>query len=188
MAVKSETFMSFVFVVSRLFPVCTKRTVCRMMIPRALKIILSSLRGADLFAAGVMRSTVKQNNHSRSATTAVYWAVDKLLRGAKTYAGRAVLIGTGVMASRNDGAVAVKMMRTAGPPLPPLHNPEWGVLQNLPSCVIGHCFKQKFSKKANDGVVVLDMCAAPGNKSIIAACLLCGDESKEIEFELCRIM
>lgn len=118
------------------------------------------LRGSNLFNAGVLLSNAKQNE-----PVAVYWAVDKLLRGSKRYGGRAVLIASGMAACSSSDMIAhktglaVTVTNTAGPPLPPMSNYTSNfVLQNLPSCVVAHALKDVSG-------VILDMCSAPGGKA-----------------------
>jgi 16S rRNA methyltransferase RsmB/F len=90
------------------------------------------------------------------------------------YGGRAVFLGRGVAeCSRPDffrleAGVAVRMslLDRVGPILPPLPAVPGGMLQNVPSILVGHVLDPQ------PGQTILDMCAAPGGKTLHVASLV----------------
>jgi 16S rRNA methyltransferase RsmB/F len=90
------------------------------------------------------------------------------------YGGRAVFLGRGVAACsrpdffRLEAGVAVRMslLDRVGPILPPLPAVPGGMLQNVPSILVGHVLDP------HPGQTILDMCAAPGGKTLHVASLM----------------
>jgi 16S rRNA methyltransferase RsmB/F len=109
----------------------------------------------------------KDSSGKSSATTTRGLQVDK-------YAGRAVFLGQGVAACsrpdifRLESGVAVRMslLDRVGPILPPLPAVPGGMLQNVPSILVGHVLEPQPHQ------TILDMCAAPGGKTLHVASLV----------------
>ena len=109
----------------------------------------------------------KDSSGKSSATTTRGLQVDK-------YTGRAVFLGRGVAACsrpdifRLEAGVAVRMslLDRVGPVLPPLPAVPGGMLQNLPSILVGHVLEPQSHQ------TILDMCAAPGGKTLHVASLV----------------
>ncbi|XP_071960043.1 tRNA (cytosine(72)-C(5))-methyltransferase NSUN6-like [Antedon mediterranea] len=131
------------------------------------------MRGADIFAAGVMGA---DSSIQRGDLVSVHADLDdKCRRGAtKPYQGAKVFIGNGMaVMSRADvfveakSGVAVQMSEGIYDS-PSLNNvlPNHMFLQNLPSVVVGHVLNPQ------PGDTVLDMCAAPGGKTVHIATLM----------------
>ncbi|VDP14681.1 unnamed protein product [Soboliphyme baturini] len=137
----------------------------------------SVMRGADLYASGIMGSN---RDFRVDEVVSVLMDIDaRCRRGVKRpYEGRCVFLGNGVThQSRRD-------IFKISPPEKPKglgvfmvekvwNNPklyglieDWGFPQNLPSVVCGHVLDPQ------PGETVLDMCAAPGGKSTHLAILM----------------
>ncbi|GAB6020012.1 Putative methyltransferase nsun6 [Chamberlinius hualienensis] len=139
----------------------------------SLKCGLSVLRGASVFAPGVLGAN---KNLKKNDVVAVYCDLDgKCLRGAtKIYTGKKYFLGNGValwnrrelFVSEIANGCAVEMTEPIKS-LPSLNGilPNSLFLQNLPSIVCGHILNPK------PGDLILDMCAAPGGKSTHIAAL-----------------
>lgn len=142
------------------------------------------LRGSDVYAPGIMAANPEVECGD---TVSVFSDVDgKCLRGlVKPFAGRKVFVGNGVsrmarkevFASNNPRGLAVEMTNRL------FHNPSLGsafpdiiLLQNLPSIVCSHVLDPQ------PGEWILDMCAAPGGKTVHIATLL-NNQSKIIALD-----
>ncbi|KAF4517694.1 hypothetical protein B566_EDAN016520 [Ephemera danica] len=132
------------------------------------------LRGAHIFAPGVL-AMPKGTRHGQK--TNIFADIEgKCLQGlSNKYEGRKIFVGKGeIKMTRNElfgtseppKGVAVMVTSTPSgcPSLSPL--PEMGLLQNLPSILTS------VELDARPGQCVLDMCAAPGNKTSHIAALM----------------
>lgn len=161
------------------------------LVPVVKEIIVDSncgaaiLRGADIFAPGVMAAHPGMEGGD---TVSVYADLEgKCRKGlTKHYNGKRVFLGNGIaVLARKDlfcsqehvSGVAVHMTSplfscpSLGGVLPHLL-----FLQNLPSVVVGHVLDPQ------PGEVILDMCAAPGGKTTHVASLM-GDKGVVIAFD-----
>jgi hypothetical protein len=124
---------------------------------------------ADLGVTTMTASTSSDNNDKDTTSNGAGMVKGLLLA---YYTGRTcVFLGLGVAACpratmfNSASGLAVRMSAThrAGPCLPPMSemegNSRYYVLQNLPSITVCHALQPQ----PND--IILDMCAAPGNKS-----------------------
>lgn len=174
------------------WPVSHKVVVCDRLCGEAV------LRGSDIFVRGILCADpgIKTGD-----TVAVYADVRSIptpvsksnigrqnpivIRGmfVEDYAAReCVFLGIGTSACRRSeffsksSGTAVKMSpfqeHRAGPILPPLSDVQLSgkvFLQNLPSILVGHAINPQ------PGDVILDMCAAPGGKTLHLASLVKND-------------
>eukprot|EP00057_Strongylocentrotus_purpuratus_P011426 XP_011665900.1 PREDICTED: LOW QUALITY PROTEIN: putative methyltransferase NSUN6 [Strongylocentrotus purpuratus] len=136
---------------------------------------MAVLRGAEVFAPGVMAAPVAMN---RGDTVAVYSDVKGLCRRGMTtrFEGERLFLGNGrAMMSRHDIMVATSSPSgTAVVMIDPVFDcpslnavlPSKIFLQNLPSIIVGHVLNPQ------PGENVLDMCAAPGGKTTHIATLM----------------
>ncbi|XP_054768066.2 tRNA (cytosine(72)-C(5))-methyltransferase NSUN6-like [Lytechinus pictus] len=134
---------------------------------------MAVLRGAEIFAPGVMAAPVVMN---RGDTVAVYSDVKGLCRRGMTakFEGERLFLGNGkAVLSRHDIFVASSsgtavVMTDPVFDCPSLNSilPSKIFLQNLPSILVGHILNPQPGEK------VLDMCAAPGGKTTHIATLM----------------
>ncbi|XP_066903112.1 tRNA (cytosine(72)-C(5))-methyltransferase NSUN6 isoform X2 [Halyomorpha halys] len=131
------------------------------------------LRGADIFAPGILSIST---NAKVGDKVNVFADLERNCRRGfnKKFTGKSLLIGTGtVKVSRNELFKNNATVRGVGVEvdwnlsgIPKIKLPEdSGLLQNFPSIVCGHMFKNITGN-------VLDMCAAPGNKATHIATIL----------------
>eukprot|EP00035_Acanthoeca_spectabilis_P023139 m.447917 g.447917 ORF g.447917 m.447917 type:complete len:501 (+) comp19578_c0_seq1:162-1664(+) len=135
---------------------------------------MSVLRGAPVFAPGVLAVSA---GVAAGDEVSVWADVDgKCRRGTSTiFGGRKLFVGNGMVSCsraaffREDSPSGIYVTITE-----PLYStPRFGgsvrfVLQNLPSCCAGH------ELEVEPGLAVLDMCAAPGGKTMHLATLMSG--------------
>lgn len=135
------------------------------------------LRGSDIFVRGILCADA---GIRQGEVVAVYADLStsnqvKVTRGSvvEKYTGRCIFLGLGTAAcNRSDffrlqrgTAIQMAPLGRVGPILPPLPSVP-GLLQNLPSIVVGHVL----SPQRND--MILDMCTAPGGKALHLASLV----------------
>jgi len=141
------------------------------------------LRGSDIFVRGVLAA---DSGIRAGEKVAVYADIPCkanngiLTRGLKLeqYRGKCIYLGLGVaecdrneiFKNKNGKAVTMSMNSNdrAGPMLPPLSGvlADKMMLQNLPSIFVGHAI----NPSKND--IILDMCCAPGGKTLHLASLV----------------
>ena len=172
------------------WPMTHRAVVCDRLCGEAV------LRGADIFVRGLLmadggvtagetvavyadlgsgssysRTKSRSNNKKRRHGGARHET--KILRGSLLvdyYRGRCVFLGMGtacydradLFRLKTGVGIEMSIWRRAGPILPPLSGVRPGAMfvQNLPSIVVTHALQPQ----PND--VILDMCAAPGGKSL----------------------
>lgn len=131
------------------------------------------LRGSDIFVSGVLSADSGIQPQSVVAVYANIGPAELAKRGVRMedYVGRCVFLGLGVAQCKKadffslQQGVGVEMMprHRAGPVLPPLsgvHERGTMMVQNLPSILVAHVLDPQPSD------VILDMCAAPGGKTL----------------------
>lgn len=133
------------------------------------------LRGADIFAVGVLRAP---SHLSRNDKVAVYVDLEsQCLKGTtKEFKGPKLFVGNGtsvksraeIFKTDKPTGVAIKMTQTSSgcPSMNDLELTGDFMLQNLPSILVGRVLAP------NPGDFVLDMCAAPGGKTLHLADLV----------------
>eukprot|EP00937_MAST-01D_sp_MAST-1D-sp2_P006280 g6280.t1 len=132
------------------------------------------LRGADVFARGVMAASPGIEAGAAVCVTVDLDAVS--LRGSNDHRGRRLFVGRGRAALsrgamfRAQRGLAVAMEQRVLGDAPPLNGVLPGLIyaQNLPSTIVGHALG------ALPGETVIDMCCAPGGKTAHVAALMQG--------------